>query len=665
MDLFNSALLLLLAGGLIALATRRSSLATGVGTVTALIACSLSGWTALNVLLSGEILSQCLPWPVPGGEFALQIDPLAAYFVLPISVLSLFCTLYAGPYMHHDGQRRQLGSHWFFFNIMIAAMLLVVTAANAILFLAGWEIMTISSFFLVAWNHQQQEVRKAAWLYLLAAHLGMMLLLTMFLLAGSWCNSFNFSDFGPLADLAPGSAALLYLLALFGFGVKAGLFPLHIWLPDAHPAAPSHVSALMSGVLIKTGIYGILRILSLLPAAPVWWGWLLTILGATGALYGISMAAQQRDIKRCLAYSTVENVGIILLGLGFGMVATANNHPQIALLCFAGGMLHLWNHALFKGVMFLGAGSLMHATGTRSMNQMGGLLQRMPMTGLFWIGGSLAIGALPPFNGLVSEWLIYVGLATAGTAQSGFGSLAPLLLFGLLGMIGALALLTFTRLIGISLLGEPRSAAAEQAREATPGMLISMALPLIGCLLIGLYPQGALSLMSRPLAAIAHSSRHAVGALGQQLTPLGQGSQLLLGGLLSCALLLIWIRKHRTNFKTTTWACGYQYPHPRIAYTGESFSELAANHLLLQPMRPLVSGDRVSGLFPSTIELTQTSTDPVLQKGLLPLFTRIATRCQQLRWLQQGQLPIYLLYIFITSAVLMAWSLWAGGHSGG
>lgn len=640
-------------------------MATRVGTVSSLIACTLSGLVALRVLLSGAVIAQSLPWPVPGGELALHIDPLAAYFILPIALLSFFCTLYAGPYMRHDGQQRPLGRHWFFFNIMIAAMLLVVSAANAILFLAGWEIMTLSSFFLVAWNHQQQEVRKAAWLYLLAAHLGMMLLLAMFLLAGSWCHSFNFSDFGPLAELAPGSAALLYLLALFGFGVKAGLFPLHIWLPDAHPAAPSHVSALMSGVLIKTGIYGILRILSLLPVAPVWWGWLLAVLGATGALYGISLAAQQRDIKRCLAYSTVENVGLILLGLGFGMVAMAKGYPDIALLSFAGGMLHLWNHALFKGVMFLGAGSLVHATGTRSMNRMGGLLKRMPLTGLLWIGGSLAIGALPPFNGLISEWLIYVGLATAGTVQSGFGSLAPLLLFGLLGMIGALALVTFSRLVGICLLGEPRTAAAKQAQEATPGMVISMALPLTGCLLIGLYPQGALSLLSRPLAQVTQTSLQAVGQLDQHLAPLGYGAQLLLAVILACSLLLIWIRRHRPIAKATTWACGYQYPNPRIAYTGESYSELAARHLLPQPMRPAVSGDKVSGLFPRSIELAQESTDPVLKKILEPLFTQIAERSQRLRWLQQGQLPIYLLYIFMTSAVLMAWSLWAGGHSGG
>ena len=662
MSLFVIALIILFSGSLLVLLVRKSSLATQLGTLTTLLSTSLTGFLALQVLFSGRSLSLSLPWAVPGGEFNLLLDPLAAFFVLPISVLSLFCALYAGPYMAHDGLTRYLASHWFFFNLMVLAMLLVVTAANAVLFLSAWEIMTITSFFLVAWNHQQEEVRKAAWLYLLSAHLGMVLLLALFILSGSYSNSFNFSDFGALHQLPLSSATLLYLLALFGFGVKAGLFPVHIWLPDAHPAAPSHVSALMSGVLIKTGIYGILRILSFLPAAPAWWGWLLVSLGAAGALYGISLAAQQRDIKRCLAYSTVENVGIILLGLGFGMVATAEGYLHIALLAYAGGLLHLWNHTLFKGVMFLGAGALMHATGTRDMNLMGGLLRRMPMAGMFWIGGSLAIGALPPFNGFISEWLIYISLVNAGTVHSGFNALAPLLLFGLLGTVGALALVTFSRLIGISLLGKPRSAVAAQAHEAAPLMLISMGVLLAGCLTIGLYPQGALLLLAAPLSQICQQT---VGSeLMAAVNPLGRGAFLLLLVVGLLAGLLVLLRRHRPQAQGATWGCGYRFPNPRISYTGEGYSEMAFRHLLPRFMRPAVTGGKAVGFFPGPVKLAQHSTDPVLFKILTPLFTSIAIWCQRLRWLQQGRLPIYLLYIFIASTVLMVWSLWAGGHGG-
>ena len=662
MNQFLFALILLFAGSLFVLLARKSAIATMLGTLTTVLATPLTGYAALQVLLSGQALSFTLPWPVPGAEFNLLLDPLAAFFVLPISVLSLFCALYAGPYLAHEGGTRYLASHWFYFNIMVLAMLLVVTAANAVLFLSAWEIMTLSSFFLVAWDHHLEEVRNAAWLYLLVAHLGMMLLLALFMLAGSYCGGLNFSDFAPLAQLPLGSASSLFLLALFGFGVKAGLFPFHIWLPNAHPAAPSHVSALMSGVLIKTGIYGILRILSLLPPAPSWWGWLLVLLGIAGALYGISMASQQRDIKRCLAYSTVENIGIIFLAFGFGLVAVAEGRPTIAILAFTGGMLHLWNHALFKGVMFLGAGALLHATGTRDMNRMGGLLKRMPLTGLFWIGGSLAIGALPPCNGIISEWLLYLGLAQAGTTMDGYTALMPLLLFGLLGLVGAMALVTFSRLIGICLLGEPRDSAAANAHESAPAMLISIGGLLVGCVAIGVFPQGVLRLLATPLAQVA---RLPIGEeLVRAVIPLGQWNLLLIAALLVLGGFLAWLRYLRPLAQATTWGCGYRFRNPRMSYTGEGYATLAAQHLLPKIMRPEVNGGKVSGIFPAPAILTQQSTDPVLIRFLQPLFVAIAKRCHWLHWVQQGKMPIYLVYIFITSVVLMAWSILAGGHGG-
>ncbi|MDT8440265.1 MAG: proton-conducting transporter membrane subunit [Desulfuromonadales bacterium] len=663
MTLLILAVLILAGGSLLALALRGAQPTTVAGILTAVPGAVLAAAAALQVLLSGKVVSLTLPWAVPGGAFALRLDPLAAFFLLPIAVLALFCALYAGAYLRHDGLSRRLGSHWFFFNGMVASMLLVVTAANAVLFLAAWEIMTISSFFLVAWDHHKEEVRKAAWLYLLAAHLGMTFLLALFLLAGRYSGGLNFSQFGPLGELPMGEASALFLLALIGFGVKAGLFPLHIWLPDAHPAAPSHVSAIMSAVLIKTGIYGILRIVSLLPPAPAWWGWLLALSGAAGALYGIALATQQRDIKRCLAYSTVENVGIVFLGLGFGMVAKAHGLPTVALLAFAGGLLHLWNHALFKGVMFLGAGTLLHATGTRDMNRMGGLLRRMPLTGLLWIGGSLAITALPPFNGLVSEWLIYVSLATAGIGAPGPKALMAFLLFGLLGLVGALTLVTFTRLIGLCLLGEPREPGTVQFHEATPSMLTSMGMLLAGCLAIGLYPQGTLALLAHPLAAIAGQPVDA--ELGRTVAPLGQGALLLLAGLLVLTALLVWLRRSRPQALDATWGCGFRFPSPHMTYSGEGYAELAFRHLLPRFMRPTMTGGNVAGIFPAPARLDLISRDPVLVRLLHPVFAEIADRCQRLRWLQQGQLWIYLFYILIASAVLMAWSLITGGHGGG
>ncbi len=663
MNLYLAALIILFAGSLVSLLIRSHKLAPLCGVTAVVSASALTIWTAIPVVLGGQTLHVNLPWSVPGGAFALLIDPLAAFFMLPIALLALLCAVYAIPYMQHSTGKRSLAAHWFLFCIMLLSMLLVVTAANAVLFLSAWELMTLSSFFLVAWDHDLAEVRSAAWLYLLAAHLGMVLLLALFILIGHYCGSLNFTDFGALAQLPLGTASLLYLLALFGFGVKAGLFPVHIWLPNAHPVAPSHVSAIMSGVLIKTGIYGILRIVTLLPPAPAWWGWLMALLGIAGALYGISMATQQRDIKRCLAYSTVENIGIIFLGLGFGMIASAHGQTSIAVLAYTGGLLHLWNHSLFKGVMFLGAGAIVHATGTRDMNLMGGLLRRMPLAGLLWIGGSLAISTLPPFNGLVSEWLIYLSLAKAGTTLSGFNALIPLLMFGLLGMIGAVALMTFTRLIGISLLGEPRHAGARQAHEAPALMLVSMGVLLAGCLAIGLFPKYAVQLLS---ATVSEVSRQTSGAdIGLVVAPLGNSALLLFGCLVAGAVLFVWLRHRRLCAKTSTWGCGYRFPSQRMEYTGESYSEIALHHLLPKIMRPSVTGGKVSGISPEPTKLTQSADDPVLTVILQPLFQWLANRCQRLRWLQQGQLPIYLFYILLASTLLMTWSFWAGGHIGG
>jgi len=658
MTLLLIALLLLPTGAVAALLCgRRSPLASALAVTCTIIAAALVIAAALPVLLSGNSLSWQGTWAVPGGALLLRLDPLAAFFVVPIALLSGLCAIYGAGYLREEGEHRPLAPHWFFFNLLAAALLLVVTAANAVLFLAAWEAMTLSSFFLVAWDHHNDTVRRAAWLYLLAAHCGLLALLALFIDAGQLCGSLDFAAFGPLAMLSPGHAAFLFALALFGFGVKAGLLPLHIWLPEAHPAAPSHVSALMSAVLVKTGLYGILRLLTLLPPAPAWWGWLLATLGITGALYGIALAGMQRDIKRCLAYSTIENVGIITLALGFALVAQADGHPRIALLAAAAALLHIWNHALFKGLMFLGAGALAHASGSRDINLMGGLLRRLPLAGLPLIGGSLAISALPPLNGLISEWLLYLSLLEAGSTLPGAAALPALLLIGALGMVGTLALLTFSRLCGIALLGEPRSAASAAAHEPGALLLLPPALLLAVCLGIGLWPGAVLVLLQTPLHALGFASD---AADFKALPALGHWGGILLLTLLALAWLVRTLRRLRPLAMAGTWGCGYRFPSPRMAYTGDGFTEFAWQHLLPRQLRPQIRGGRVAGLFPVATELDQQSRDPILIGILQPLFSRLADFCQRLRWLQQGRLPVYLLYIFIASTALIVWTLWAG-----
>lgn len=656
MTLLLGSLLLFAAGGLLALVTsgrpRLSSLLGCAGSVAGALLGMLAAWTELT---AGSSPSWAHAWAVPGGRLALHLDPLAAFFLLPACLLTLLCAVYAVGYLHDYSRPKALGPHWFFFNLLVAGIILVLTAANAVLFLAAWEIMTIASFFLVAFEHRQPEVRQAAWLYLVLAHLALMLLLAFFVTAGVHCDSLDFADFGPLTELSPLVATLLFSLAAAGFSVKAGLFPLHVWLPDAHPAAPSHVSALMSGVLVKTGIYGILRVVGMLPSVSPNVGVVFMLLGAAGALYGIAMAVLQRDVKRCLAYSTVENIGIIFLGLGLGLFASRHEQPLLAVLGFAGALLHIWNHTLFKGLMFLGAGSLLHSTGTRDMNRMGGLLRRMPWTGSLLLGGSLAIAALPPFNGLVSEWLLYLGLLKAGLVNGGIGGLVPLLLVGVLGLTGALALVAFTRLAGITLCGEPRSAEARHAHESGAKMIVPMLLLLLGCLAIGLRPQWAIGLLAAPLALLVPASPEVLVTLLAPLKQLGNWAALLVLALAATSLGLLWFLRVRPRSQATTWGCGFSLPTARMAYTGDGFAELVESHLMPSGLRLAAAGEPVTGLFPRTVSLFRHGLDPVLSRWFLPGFEWVAEHCVRLRWLQQGRLPVYLLYVFVTCAVLMAW----------
>lgn len=650
-------LVLLLSGVAAALlAGRRVQLSAGIAVVATLAAAIPGVYCALALLTGAPAASLLLPWPLPGAALAFSVDSLSAVFLLPVFILSPVCALYGSAYFKGSQGQRIMGAHWAFYLGLVAAMVVVLSAAHIFLFLVAWELMSLTSFFLVAFDHQFEEVRRAAWLYLLASHLGVTVLLGFFLFVGELSGSLYFADFQLLKMVSPLLALGLFLAALGGFGLKAGLFPLHVWLPEAHPAAPSHVSALMSAVMVKLGIYGVLRVLTWLPAAPAWWGLLLAGLGITGALYGIALALLQRDIKRCLAYSTIENVGIIFTGLGVGIYASASGLPTVALLAFAGALLHLWNHALFKGLLFLGAGNLLHATGTRDMNLLGGLMKRLPGTSLLVMGGSMAIIALPPLNGFISEWLIYLGLLRGGMELFQIAGLPLLLLAGLLAVVGALALLVFVRLVGISLLGSPRSAAAQSAHEGGFLLLAAPALLLFGCLFIGLFPRPVLDLLMAPLTLLTGGDSLAV-SLPASLSSLGVLGLVLLALIAAAALLLHRLGRNRPRASAPTWGCGFAQPGIRMTYSAEGFGELAHQHLLPQLLHPVVQGVAAAPLFPPPGQVSQQAPDPVLSRLLQPAFSELAHLCQQLRWLQQGRLAIYLLYIFLTSIGLMLWSL--------
>ncbi|MGE5293249.1 MAG: proton-conducting transporter membrane subunit, partial [Solirubrobacterales bacterium] len=454
MELFISGCTLLLFSGVLAVLLGRSMAAPWVAALGVWAGCGMALMPVIETLVGGSPEPLRVAWSMPGGSLILGLDGLSAFFCLPILVISPLAALYGCEYLAHE--KKSLGSVLFFCNVLIASMLLLVAARNGLLFLIIWEIMALSSFFLVVFDDEHAHVRDAGWTYLIATHIGTAALLAFFALLGRYAGSLDFETMAA-AKLAPAMATVLFALAVIGFGSKAGFIPMHVWLPEAHPAAPSHVSALMSGVMIKTGIYGVLRTVTLLGTPHGSWGWTLVVIGLTSGLIGVVLALAQNDIKRLLAYCSVENIGVITLGLGIGVLGLAWHQNGLVVLGFGGGILHVLNHAVFKSLLFFGAGSIVHATGTRDMNLLGGLLKSMRWTGVAFLVACAAISGLPPFNGFVSEFLIYVAGFSAVRSGATETIVLASLVTGGLALIGGLAAACFTKAFGVIFLGEPRS----------------------------------------------------------------------------------------------------------------------------------------------------------------------------------------------------------------
>lgn len=655
--LFLLAIILFLAGAILPLASgRRHRLAHGLGVFLGLTGALAGILASLQILVGGETAHFQFFWDSAGMEFALALDGLAAFFLLPLFLLVFFCGLYAFRYLDLEPRRFQTARHWFFFNTLAASMALVVAAANSFIFLLAWELMSLSSFFLVVHDFASEQVRKAGWLYLVATHLGTAFLFCLFLAEYRLAGSLAFSSFEVLRSLPQAGALAFFFLAVIGFGTKAGMFPLHCWLPEAHAAAPSHVSALMSGVMIKTALYALLRLLTFLPALPVWCGLLLAVLGISGSLYGIAMAALQPDIKKSLAYSTVENIGIILLGVGLWLYCSATGHPGAAALCLSGALLHIWNHAMFKSLLFLGAGSILHATGTRTISALGGLLRRMPVTGLLMITGGAAITALPPLNGFVSELLLYLGLVQAGLSAAGGQAFLFMIFAILLAMTGGMVLLAMTRLLGITFSGEPRSGAGVHAHESEPSMLAAMALPALCCFGIGIFPQVPLRLLAKPMQILAPGGPDPAAVL-----PLPFGSAwslcaLLLTATVTCFLV---VRHRRPHPVQPTWGCGFRQPTTRMAYTAGGFTQFAQDEMYYSCLKPREEQPGGLPFFPAPRRFQRKYPDPVLARWFSPLFGQCADLAHTFHRLQAGQMNIYLTYIFLATVLLLGWSfLW-------
>ena len=624
------AVLVLAGSGTLALAFR----APWLPAVAAVAAAALGLPPAIDVLCGAPAATLELAWLPPLGTVHLGLDPLSAFFVVPVLVLGALCAC-------HGAAQRTPGAAY---NILLAAMLAVLLARDGYALLIAWEAMTLASFLLVTHDHAHDEVRRAGWIYLVAGHLGFACLIALVVVLANATGS---------VELAPhvlggATGATAIVLALLGFGVKAGAVPMHVWLPEAHAVAPSHVSALMSGGMIKLGLYGILRVITLVEPQR-WVGPVLAGLGVISAVAGIALALYQRDLKRTLAYSSIENVGVMLLGLGLGLAGVATGHPTIAVFGLYGGLLHVWVHAVVKGALFLGAGNVVHATGTRDVEQLGGLLARMPRTGVVLLVGGVAIAALPPLAGFASEWLIYLGLIDGGMHGSGSG-LVMLLGVTVLAGIGVLAALCFVRALGLALLGQPRSPAAANAHEVGRGELAPMAvlafatvaLPFAAPLLVR-----ALAPVAEQLADTPVPVDRAAGALA---TIAWVSAAVWAAIALGVAALAYRARRFASD---DTWGCGYAAPTARMQYTSGSFSE-AVQKLLPRRLRARVAIEREQALFPAPGQLTSDRRDPFTREGYEPGLDRLVRRLAGLRWVQQGILHTYLLLIVAAVIVLVA-----------
>jgi hydrogenase-4 component B len=595
------------------------------------------------------------PWLIPGAEFSVAVDGLSAIFLLPVFLISLLGNVYGLAYWkqtEHPQNGRKLR---LFYGTLTAGMALLVIAHNGILFLFGWEIMALSAFFLVSTEDHEKEVRVAGWLYLVATHAATLCLFALFALLRAAKGSFAL-DAVPQDRLTPGLATAIFILALVGFGLKAGIMPLHIWLPSAHAAAPSHVSAIMSGVLIKMGIYGLVRVTSLLPNPPLEWGGVVLGLGVVSGVLGVAFAIGQHDLKRLLAYHSIENIGIIVMGLGLALMGRSLGREDWVILGLGGSLLHVWNHAIFKSLLFLSAGSVIHTTHTREIDHLGGLAKGMRWTALCFLVGAVAICGLPPLNGFVSEFLVYLGLF--GTLGDGRGPsfAAPAFAAPALALIGALALACFVKVYGAVFLGTARSDHARHAHESPPAMLGPMGVLVACCFLIGLAPLLIAPIVGQGVSAWAPGLKDA-GPRLVALAPLGWITAMGLG--LIAALLAggagLWLRlRHGVVAKAATWGCGYVAPTPRMQYTSSSFAQMLVG-LFGWALRPRIRKPRNLPLFPQKTAFHSDVPDTVLDEAVLPAFHFVAWLFSWFRVFQQGSIQTYLLYLFLALIALLLW----------
>ena len=600
-------------------------------------------------------------------NFTLLFDPLSLFFIFVICVVSLPAVIYSFSYLKGEYPSAKITLAAILLAVFIFSMLMVVSVSNVLFFLVAWEIMSLVSYFLVVFDTTHERSVKAGMIYIVMTHIGTAFLIAAFMIMYKYAGSFDFPAIKNACQAMPGGAKnIVFLLLLTGFGTKAGLVPLHIWLPYAHPQAPSHISSIMSGVMIKTAVYGIIRfVISILGVSSGWWGTLLLVTAVISSLVGIIYALMERDIKRLLAYSSVENIGIIFMGIGLGMFFINRNLPYLAVFSLAAGLYHLVNHAIFKGLLFLSAGCVYKAAGTRDIEKLGGLIKKMPQTAFLFLIGTISISALPPFNGFVSEWLTLQGFFLGAHNVTGGMKLFLGICAALLALTSGLAAACFAKAFGVTFLALPRSRYAEEAKEVPLAMRMPMFFLAALTLVFGL----AASVILRLLVKIAGSAS-GIGISGMSfslnnfvLSPqMGKNVYLsapqiaLALAVLGSAGFIIYrlFAVKREDAVSKTWDCGYYKLTSRNEYTATGFSKpfrIAFSFFLL----PYRKTQKIRESFYHVKSFAyETHTTKVFKKYIYdPVLALVFKSAKSMRRIQPGSIHLYLAYIFITLLLLI------------
>lgn len=609
---------------------------------------------ALSVLLNNSPIIEVINFNGLIGNVPFVIDQLSAFFILVISVMSLTSVCYANGYLKPYFDNKNLGSHCVFLPVLILAMLLVVTVQNAVFFLIVWELMSVSSFFLVIFESDKEEVLQAGIKYLVYMHVSLLFIMIAFIILTANSGSLDFNSFKNIFENNAALTNIIFLLSFIGFGTKAGFLPLHSWLPDAHPQAPSHVSGLMSGVMIKTGIYGILRMLVLIQKPTFEICAFILIISVVSGIYGVCYAIAQHDLKRLLAYHSIENIGIIGIGTGVGCFGLYFNSSFMAALGFLGGILHILNHSIFKEILFFSAGSVYLKTHTKNLEILGGLIKKMPLTALFFLTGAVAICGLPPLNGFISEFLIYMSMLSGLTVNNIMFFIINIISLSGLAIIGTLAILCFTKAFCVVFLGNPKSEKAERVEsDASKSMLLSMAVLAGLIFVIGLFPQKVLLFFHNIMTVFnvenCYSCKHF-----EIMRTISYICLALIG--VTAFLLIIQKKTDKKIEYTQTWGCGYDKPNAKMQYTASSYASP-----FLSMIKPLFikkfDVEKPADIFPKHAHFSMHVNDIEEENFVKPLVEMNKHFLAKFEKIQSGNLQQYILYGLIFLIIILVFTM--------